>query len=194
MLPHQRGHRRAFEGRTSGQQRVEGASEGVQVGAGVGGASFVLLKRHVVRRAEHASRRGELARRLRGPGDPEVADFHAARGRHEVGGLDVAVHDAPAVRVGERLGDRGTRLQHPHDGQAARAGGQNRGEVGAVEQLHHEVRVAVVLPDVVDDGDPPMLEPRRVLRSPHSAAGREEIPLLRNVHRKRSHQALSSGT
>src|SRR5690606_24257497 len=53
VLPHQRGHRLAVERRVAGQQRVQGAAEGVQVGAGVRGPPLVLLRRHVGGRAQH---------------------------------------------------------------------------------------------------------------------------------------------
>ena len=78
------------------------------VGAGVGGG---LLRRHVGGRAERAADlrdggvRGIGARGGDGFRDAEVADDGAATGEEHVVRLDVAVHDAVLVRVGQRFGD-----------------------------------------------------------------------------------------
>ena len=69
----------------------------------VDGAAAGLLGGHVVRGA--ADHGGGLAHLFDGLGEAEVHDLHAAaQGEEEVRGLDVAVDDALAVRVGEALG------------------------------------------------------------------------------------------
>ena len=79
---------------------------------------------------------------------PEVEHLHERRAvralRHEeVRGLEVAMDHALHVRLGQRL----HRLEQVVDGdehRAARLGARHSAiEVGAVEELHHDVRRAV---------------------------------------------------
>ena len=83
-------------------------AERVDVGARVDGAvAGDLLRRHVQRRAERDARERESrsARVLECEGDPEVGDQCMAALQQDVLGLHVAVHDAMAVRVLERIRD-----------------------------------------------------------------------------------------
>jgi hypothetical protein len=123
-----------------------------------------LLGRHVRRAAEQRPGLGERQlgsrRRLR---DPEVEDLeqHAAVGarrQEQVGRLDVAVHDAERVRLGERLAGLDHQVDREARLQPALLGDQ-LADVLALEELHHEVRLAVAEPPDVDDpGDVLALE------------------------------------
>src|SRR5690606_26021340 len=88
----------ALEGRAPGQELVEQAAHGVEVGAAVDVETLRLLGREVAGGAHHrlrlGHRRGGVGQR---PGDPEVHDLDRALvGDHDVGRLDVPV-DEPAL-------------------------------------------------------------------------------------------------
>ena len=85
-------------------------------------------------------------------GQAEVEDLHQPVGGDEqVLGLEIAVHDAAAVRRRQAAGDLlgvGQRLA-----QRQRAVGQRRSQRLAVEQLGDDVGLAVGGADVVDGDD-----------------------------------------
>ena len=112
-----------------------------------------LLRRHVVRRADHDAGRGE--RELpAGARDAEVDDLglrEVAVDEEDVRRLDVAVHDADRVREAEALGDAADERDGLRRGELAAL--QAGGEILALEPLHREVGPAVVVAvrDVADD-------------------------------------------
>lgn len=90
----------------------------------------------------------------------EVTDLHRAVGQpHDVGGLEVAVDDALLVRVAEGVGDLFRDVDDMLDGQRVLLVLlKELAQVVPVEQLHDEVEHALVLAEVVHDGDAPVLE------------------------------------
>jgi signal transduction histidine kinase len=139
------GHRRgAAEGRVAHEARVDGASQAEHVGASGGRGGVVdLLRREVARRPEHLAGHGE-ERRVGVARDAEIDQHEPVDGavdEEEVARLDVAVDDARLVRDAERLGRV---AQHPRGlVEAQGAAGEARGEVLAVEPVHHQEGVAV---------------------------------------------------
>ena len=93
----------------------------------------------------------------------EVEHLHLAAAREEdVGRLDVAMQDAFGVRGVERVGDlRGDVEQVP---QIERPPDSCAIERLALEQLHREVELPVVLVEVVDRADVRVIERRRGAR------------------------------
>ena len=93
----------AEERRPAGHHLVEHRAERVEVAARVGRAAERLLGRHVGDGADHHALHRH-ARAVEGDGEAEVAERGVAVGvEPDVAGLEVAVDDAAAVRVRERL-------------------------------------------------------------------------------------------
>jgi hypothetical protein len=139
-------HRRGVAGgerRRAGEHLVAHDAQGVDVAPAVDLAlAEGLLGAHVGRGAEH---RADLREALgagveqRAPRDAEVGDHRAAAlaVEQDVVGLDVAVHDAARVRVGERVGHVGE--DAADDGhRRARLPGEPRAEALAVDERHRE--------------------------------------------------------
>ena len=136
------GEAAAAEGRPSGEHLVEHDAQRVQVGARVDLATQRLFRRDVLARPEHAAGLRQT-RLLQRTGDPEIGHAHpAVVADQDVAGLQIAVDAAPRVGGGEavrdlrrdrdRVGDR----DHPLLPEALP-------QIGAVDQLEHEVRAAV---------------------------------------------------
>ena len=95
------------ERRASGEHLVRHAAEAVDVAAAIEpGRAARLLGAHVAGRPDRQARLRQLlfARGGERPRDPEVRDHGLIVGQQDVRGLDVAVHDAVAMSVVERLG------------------------------------------------------------------------------------------
>ena len=138
--------------RATDQQEIQRAAQRVQVGTGVTGVGVApLFGGHVVGRAEalpiESQRSGLLC--LSQERQPHVEDFDLAgllRDK-QVGGLDVAMHDAQLVSSCQSLGrlpDRFARIDHRH-----RALGLDELlQVLALDILHRQVMRAVDLTGV----------------------------------------------
>ena len=95
---------------------------------------------------------------------PEVEHLRAARRDHDVGALQIAVHDAAFVSMGERVGDLGSVTLRTRDRQRPVA--DHVGERAPLDELHHDVQLPVGAAHVVDVAHVRVAEPRRVLRFP----------------------------
>ena len=145
------------------QELVEHAADAEQVGAAVDLGAFHLLGRHVVGGAD--DRAGPGHRRGGEPRHAEVHDLHrAVVVQEDVGGLDVAVHDAGLVSVcqpRQHLHQDVDLLLHAH----RRHLPHRLLEVVALEQLHRHVRRAIgVVTEVEDVHHVRVLHPRDGLR------------------------------
>lgn len=159
MLVDHRQRRLAGERGPQREQFVQQTAGRVQVGAVVDGLAEGLLRGEVLRCAhDHAGLGHRRLRAVQGARDAEVHHLHRTGVRDDhVRRLDVAVHDAVLVRVGERLQD--TR----HDDQRLLGPGglgvdQQVADRAALDELHHDVRHDRVADDVLarvvhgDDG------------------------------------------
>jgi hypothetical protein len=154
------------ERRCPGGEFVQHAAEGVEVAALVDLGAADLFRRHVVRGAHRDAGAGEPGGEAdvgAEAGDAEVADLHRAVGQpHDVRGLQVPVHDALLVAVGEGGGDLLGDVDDVTDGQwPLLVVLQELAEVAAVEEFHHQVEDTVGLAEVVDDRHTPVLQGRR---------------------------------
>ena len=193
---------RTLERRFPTQQLEEQAPEAEDVGAWVDAFAAHLLRGHVRRRPDEAARIGVVEGRRFRPavhdpgrlehlGQTEVDDLGVTRlGDHDVRRLEVAVHDAVSVSLGERLGQ----LHRDTEGgpTSERAIPYPRLQRVAPDQLHRDVGHSVRLVDLVDDRD------RRVLQGGSRPRFREQpaaqlgvLDQLGGEHLE-SHQALQS--
>ena len=109
----------------AGQHLVQDGPEAVDVGAAVQ-AAFArrLLRAHVGRGADEDARvRQPVASRdTDGVRDAEVADHRVAEIEQHVLGFDIAMDDAPTVRVRQRVGDLARDAQRVLDRELLLAG------------------------------------------------------------------------
>jgi hypothetical protein len=134
--------RLALERLLAHQQLVQHDAERIHVAAPIHRATVQLFGCEVERRAgDHALERGHVAMRDARNAEVQHLGVHAA-GHEDVGGLHVAMHDALAVRVGERVGDAAHHL-----GRLDRAGAhalqQQVAQVLALQALHGDVDAGV---------------------------------------------------
>ena len=138
-----------------GQHLEEHHAEAVEIAAPVELAAAQLLGAHVFGRAEeHAGAGQGHAAHL---GDAEVEHLDElvvapARHQHHVRGLEIAMHHAAGVRLGERFADLRGDVDRARRRQTARLL-DGVPEVAPVEMLHREIEHAVGQGAVVVDGD-----------------------------------------
>ena len=167
-----------LEGVLAGQHLVEHETEREDVRALVGRLAVDLLRGHVPRRAQDRPVLGERRLAFRpgrerrpAPGQTEVQHLHPGLRHQDVRGLEVAVDDAVAVRVLERIRDLA--------GEEQRSARRNRASQGpAFHELHHEV----VRPHVEQRADVGVVERRHGQRLVAEALLEA---LLRHLHRDR---------
>ena len=109
MRGHQHLRRFAGKRRSAREQLVRDDAQRIKIGAMVcGGVAGRLLRSHVRRRANDETDRGDFPRvRGRGErfGDAEIRDRGVASREEYVLGLDIAVHHAALMGVGECVGN-----------------------------------------------------------------------------------------
>src|SRR5262249_41849369 len=107
-------------------------------------------------------------------GEAEVEDLHASlRVDDQVAGLQVAMDDPLRVRRLERIGDLDADVEQLVELEAALLGVLR--ERLALEELHDDVRTALVLLDRVDRADAGMVQRRRRARLALEAVERRGI-------------------
>jgi len=175
------GQGRAVERRDSLSGGVQGGAESPHVRGGIGAAAFQLFRGHVLRRADHLARAGQLRGRVDDPGDAEISDDSALPGQEHIVRFQVTMHDPGSMRVRQRVRDLRADLRHslPRHTPGRR---DLRAQRPAGDELHHDPRCAVMLYYVMDGDYPGMVQPRRGPRLPHragnqfTALGRRQLP------------------
>ncbi len=176
------------EGRLAGQQLVQDAAEGVEIGAGVHLLAEDLLGGHVARRADGHAGGGDGVRGARVVTEQlreaEVHDLRevAPRARVEqedVAGLEVAVHDAGALGVEQGAAHLCADGRRARWGQGRLVGHELLERVPG-EHLHRDeggVR-DLVHPELVD---PHHVGARQAARGPRLLVEAPEVPPLGDV-------------
>src|SRR6266480_186939 len=147
----------AVERHATGEALIRDHTEGIDVGASVERLGAGLLRAHVMWRADGHPGARELAarRRLR---DAEIGDDgQPVLVEHDVVRLDVAVHDAAFVRVGQGARHLHQDLPDLRRGERAARGQHGRQRLAA-QELHHEIDHAAGLADAIDRDDARVLE------------------------------------
>ena len=160
VLEDQLGGGCALVGRAAGEEVVEGGAERVEVAAGVERLAPRGLGRHVEGRAERGAGGGDADVHALVLGEAEVSHLRVAFGVEQyVRGLDVAVQDAAAMRLGEGRGHLLEELDRAVGRERALAAEQVV-QVLAVDELHGDVADAAGLAHGVDLHDVGMLDGR----------------------------------
>ena len=154
----------ASEGLAQRQQFVKHHAHGMHVGARVHRAAGKLLGRQVVRRARHRAVQRRGRRAVGHAGDAEIQHLGlVALVEKDIGRLDVAMHHAARVGVGQRIGHTAHQLCR-----LARRGrpaaGQALAQVAAVQAFHRDVDTLGREPGVVHGDDVRVRQPGRGAR------------------------------
>ena len=148
-----------IERQATGQQTIEHDAHRVEIRAAVDLAAEHLLRRHVGGRAHHVA----AVREVLAAENARDAEVHhldrAALGNHHVGGLEVAMHDAGAMRVSERVEHLHTEMCGLRRGQRAEPIRQIVKRLAAHE-LHDHQEIVAVLMQLVDRRDARVVQPR----------------------------------
>ena len=141
-----------------------------------------LFRRHVAGRAQHqagARDAGDGVDRFLqlGSCQTEVQQLHAVWGQEDVGRLEIAVHDA--ARVERRQGRQDAQANRHRLRGAQRPALEKVGEHLALEQLHGDEQLPVVLADLVDLADVGMIDARRGPGFPPESLARGLVPAKR---------------
>ena len=116
-------------------------------------------------------------------GDPEVGEIRVAvLGEEDILRLHVAVDDPATVGVVERTGDRREDGDHLRSLEAARLalGVEMLVEIAAIDVLHHQIDMPIMLADIVNGQD------MGVLQSRHRARlALETLGIVRLVRQRR---------
>jgi len=119
------------------------------------------------RLGHHGLLRGEF-------GQPEIQHLGlAAVGDEDVGGFDVAMHNAARVRGVERIADLDAPLQGLRDLQRMPFDAVLQGR--PLQALHHNEVPALVFPDIVDGADAGMVQSGGGARFPAEALQRRSV-------------------
>src|SRR5438876_3251902 len=155
-LEQRRGGIFAIEGHHAGEQFVEHDAAGKDIGAAIHHLGVDLLGRHVSDGADNLAGAGHGI--VANAGDAEIHDLAIAVAQHhEIGGLDVAMDDAAAVRVSQAIAGLHDVSQLFYDGDLPVAG-DDLIERLAVEELHHQIGIALMIAQVIDDDDVGVLQ------------------------------------
>jgi hypothetical protein len=140
------------ERQRAGQQTIEEHTNGVEIRSSIDFLPQDLLGRHVGRCA-HQPEVDRLLFGTKDSGDSEVHDLDRPLvGDHDIGGLDVTVHDACSVRMLESREDQVDDVGGALGRQRAESLRQFV-ERFAAHELHHHQEVAVGAKQFVDGGD-----------------------------------------
>jgi hypothetical protein len=159
----------ALERHLARERVEEQAPKRVDVGARIDALAADLLGRDVVQRADPVSGLGGARDRQRVLGEPKVRQVDVVLGgQQDVGGLDVAVDEAGAVRRVERRPDLADDPRRTLGRKPALAAHQ-AADVVAGDVAHRDVRDAVLLARVIDRDDVGVVDRRGDLRLAHEA-------------------------
>ena len=154
---HQRGrHVFAVKGVVVGKQLVQHNPSRKDIGPRIYRTAIDLLGRHVAHAAHDLSGSGFFG--SANVGDTEIHDLDRAIFRnHDVGRLDIAMHNAAVVSVTQTVADANNGLDFFEDTELP--AGRNDGiEALALQELHHKIRISRVVPQFEDGDDIGMLQ------------------------------------
>ena len=153
------------ERRPPGEHLVEDGAERVDVRGGPDRSRLAdhLLGGHVAGRAHPSTAQGQGRLSVEVPRQPEIGDLgRAVGGEQDVGRLQIAVHDPALVGRLHGLGQRGQ--QRGRLAGRLRRARQGLGQAAPLDELHGEVRPALVVAHVVDLDDVRVPQARHRLR------------------------------
>ena len=159
----------AAHGVDAAERLVDDEGQGIEVGLLAHLSPGRLLGRHVGQRADDVARDGQRVVADHA-GDAEVRQLGHGRpvvrpvGHDHVARFDVAMDDAAAVGVGQRVGQGDTEAQHVAVGELAVA--HELRQRAPAHELGDEVEGLVVATGLVEGDDPRMRQARRRARLP----------------------------